>query len=66
MRRSAPDQTRDVGQHVGEQDVGAAENVTLADDAVERRDVAIRDIVDVHEVETGIDKRGILPMPPQR
>ena len=67
-RRFAPDQTRDIRQHVGEQHVGAAENVTLADDAVlERREVSIRNVVDVHEVQPGIDEcRGFGRTPPRR
>src|ERR1700733_14888088 len=31
-RRTAADQVRDVGEHIGEQDIRAAENVALADD----------------------------------
>ena len=67
-RRPAAHDTRDVGEHVGEQDVGAAEDVAFADRAAfERRDVAVGNVVDVDEIETGIDEiRASARAPPRR
>ena len=56
-RRPPPDQPRDVGKHVGEEDVVAAKNVTLADSAAFKRgDVSGSDVIDMREIEPGVDK----------
>src|ERR1700722_13634454 len=56
-RRSSSDQPCDVGKHIAEEDVVAAKNVTLSDSpAFKRGDVSGRYVIDMREVQTGVDK----------
>ena len=58
-RRPPADQPRDLGQHVGQQHVFAAENVALADGAASSAsEMAGGDVVDMHEVQSGIEEAG--------
>ena len=55
--RSSPDKASDVGKHVAEENIVAAKNVTLADSpAFERGDMSGSDVVDMREIESGVDK----------
>ena len=56
------DKAGDVGEHVGKEDVIAAEDIALADPAaVERGDVARRDVIDMGEVQPGVHEGGHAP-----
>ena len=56
-RRAAPGQSGDVGQHRGQEHVLAAEDVALADaPAAQGGEVPGGDVVDVDQVEAGIDE----------
>src|SRR4029079_1311349 len=56
-RRRVPRKTRTPGQQLGERHVLPAENVALTDPArLKRRKMSSSDVVDVHDIETGIDK----------
>ena len=58
-RRTAADHVGDFGQHIGQQHVLTAENVSLANHAaLECGEVAFGDVIDVDEIESGIEKSG--------
>ena len=52
-----PDKAGDVGQHVGEQHVVAAEDIALADPAsLQRGEMAGGDVIDISEIEPRVDE----------
>src|ERR1700722_14077011 len=56
-RSPPPDEPCDVGKHVAEEDVVAAKNVTLSDSpAFKRGEVPGCDVIDMREIESGVDK----------
>ena len=56
-RRPPSDEAGDVGEHIGKEDVLAAEDIALADPAaLERGDVTRRDVIDMGEVQPGVDE----------
>ena len=58
-RRSPAGKPRDLGKHIGERHVLAAENIAFADRAAfERRDMAFSDIVDMDQIEARIHEAG--------
>src|SRR6202034_906586 len=62
FRRRAADAAGDVAQHVAEHNVLAAEYVAFADAApVQGRDVTRSDVVDMDQIEPGIDIGGHAP-----
>src|ERR1700722_19888022 len=51
-RRTPFDETSDVGEHIGKEDVLAAKDIAFADSAtLERGDMTGRDVIDMREIE---------------
>ena len=66
-RRPAADHGGDFGKQVAERDIVAAEDIALADPArFQRRQMARRDIVDMNEIEAGVDIGGHAARAPPR
>src|ERR1700675_4943859 len=60
-RRLASGQSGDVRKHLLQRQIFAAKNIPLADHtALQRQEMAVRDVVHVHEVQAGIDESGDL------